>query len=511
MTKDLPTITIDGRTHEGGGQILRLAAGLSAITGKAITITNIRAGRVPTGLRGSHVEAIKCLKEMSASEAQGVELGSESVVFHPACPVSSSSSQSSTTSRSSKTTKGKKPTKGKRKFLLRQTSVNSPSTNPEAPVVISRKQTGTSGSSTELERQITITQKTNGASFLIFQAIYPYLLARARRPISVRIIGGTNMRSAPSLDYVEQVLLPNFAKFGLPPASVYLHKRGWDTGPYDLGDVTVEVQPLPLVIDDNNDNDSDNDAYGKSPLRPVFPEIDLNRYGRGRIKSIQITVLAPDDPVLRNTVDGPGFDPDVENTPPRSHNQADKIYTAREYLEYQTYLQIRKRLLLLPNDLFVGSSDIDGGANGFAAGIVSMDTYKTERTYHPTHMYVLVVAEMDNGFRIGVDGAGSGTRLGSTRRLHDTAHVRMGIAKELAETCIRHFVDEISMARFDSGGRKPCVDQNMRDQMVVFEALSPAPSSRSLSCVEVEDPRYWSSHTRTAKWVCEKILGSEPE
>lgn len=144
-------------------------------------------------------------------------------------------------------------------------------------------------------------------------------------------------------------------------------------------------------------------------------------------------------------------------------------------------------------------------------GIVTMDTCKSERTYHPSHMYVLVVAEMDNGFRIGVDGTGSGTRLGSTRHTHDTAHVRMGIAKELAETCILDFVDEISMARFDLGGRKPCVDQNMRDQMVVFEALSPAPSSRSLSCVGVEDPRYWSSHTRTAKWVCEKILGSEPE
>ena len=126
-------------------------------------------------------------------------------------------------------------------------------------------------------------------------------------------------------------------------------------------------------------------------------------------------------------------------------------------------------------------------------------------------MYVLVVAEMDNGFRIAVDATGSGTRLGSNRYTENTAHVRMGVAKQLAETCLSNFVDEISMAHFDSGGRKPCVDENMRDQMVVFEALSPTPSSRSLSYVDVEDPRYWSSHTRTAKWVCEKILGSEPE
>ncbi|PLN79802.1 RNA 3'-terminal phosphate cyclase/enolpyruvate transferase [Aspergillus taichungensis] len=217
MTKDLPTVTIDGRTHEGGGQILRLAAGLSAITGKAVTITNIRAGRRPTGLRGSHVAAIKCLEVISASEAQGVVLGSESVVFHPACPVSPpSSSPSSTTSTSSKTTKSKKRTKSPNGFPFHKTFVNGTSTNPEALIVISPTSNGVNGSPTNLQ-QISIGQKTNGSTFLIFQAIYPYLLARALHPISVRIIGGTNTRSAPTVDYVKQVLLPNFAQFGLPP------------------------------------------------------------------------------------------------------------------------------------------------------------------------------------------------------------------------------------------------------------------------------------------------------
>lgn len=122
-------------------------------------------------------------------------------------------------------------------------------------------------------------------------------------------------------------------------------------------------------------------------------------------------------------------------------------------------------------------------------------------------MYVLLVAEMDNGFRIAVDSVGPG----ATRYAQDNAYMRMGSAKTLAETCVLRFVDEISTARFDAGGREPCVDQNMRDQMVVFEALSPTPPSRSLSSVEQEDPRYWSLHTRTAKWVCERILGSEPE
>ncbi len=38
-------LTIDGRTGEGGGQLVRLAAGLAALTGQPLRITNIRANR----------------------------------------------------------------------------------------------------------------------------------------------------------------------------------------------------------------------------------------------------------------------------------------------------------------------------------------------------------------------------------------------------------------------------------------------------------------------------------
>ena len=47
-------ITIDGSHGEGGGQIVRTALALSAITGKAVEIVNVRANRAkPGGL--SHV------------------------------------------------------------------------------------------------------------------------------------------------------------------------------------------------------------------------------------------------------------------------------------------------------------------------------------------------------------------------------------------------------------------------------------------------------------------------
>lgn len=49
-------LLIDGSTGEGGGQLVRVAVALSAVTGRAIKIVNIRANRTksrPVGKRGS--------------------------------------------------------------------------------------------------------------------------------------------------------------------------------------------------------------------------------------------------------------------------------------------------------------------------------------------------------------------------------------------------------------------------------------------------------------------------
>jgi RNA 3'-terminal phosphate cyclase (ATP) len=43
-------IDLDGRTGEGGGQLVRLAVGLSALTTRPIKITNVRGNR--PGARG---------------------------------------------------------------------------------------------------------------------------------------------------------------------------------------------------------------------------------------------------------------------------------------------------------------------------------------------------------------------------------------------------------------------------------------------------------------------------
>ncbi len=56
-------ITIDGSI--GGGQLLRTAVSLSALTGEAVKITNIRKGKAEgkPGLRPQHLMGIKVLGE----------------------------------------------------------------------------------------------------------------------------------------------------------------------------------------------------------------------------------------------------------------------------------------------------------------------------------------------------------------------------------------------------------------------------------------------------------------
>ena len=76
-------LKIDGSHGEGGGQILRSAVTLSAITQKPIQIENIRHNRKVPGLRPSHLSAIKVLGKICNAKIQGLEVGSTSITFLP--------------------------------------------------------------------------------------------------------------------------------------------------------------------------------------------------------------------------------------------------------------------------------------------------------------------------------------------------------------------------------------------------------------------------------------------
>jgi RNA 3'-terminal phosphate cyclase (ATP) len=82
MPADLP-IVLDGSEGEGGGQILRTALSLSAITGKPFTITRIRANRIKAGLRPQHLEATRAAARIVDAEVLGDQVGSSRLEFRP--------------------------------------------------------------------------------------------------------------------------------------------------------------------------------------------------------------------------------------------------------------------------------------------------------------------------------------------------------------------------------------------------------------------------------------------
>ncbi len=74
---------IDGSYGEGGGQILRCSVALSALTGKEITITNIRAKRGKPGMAAQHLTAVMGVATLCDGDVEGGYVGSTSITFRP--------------------------------------------------------------------------------------------------------------------------------------------------------------------------------------------------------------------------------------------------------------------------------------------------------------------------------------------------------------------------------------------------------------------------------------------
>ncbi len=74
---------LDGSYGEGGGQILRTAVALSAVTGQPVEIDNIRRARPKPGLAAQHVKAVESLASICEAEVAGCELHSTSLIFKP--------------------------------------------------------------------------------------------------------------------------------------------------------------------------------------------------------------------------------------------------------------------------------------------------------------------------------------------------------------------------------------------------------------------------------------------
>ncbi len=143
-------IEIDGAHGEGGGQLLRVALALSALTRQAVHVTNIRAGRRKPGLARQHLTAVEGLARLCAAKVEGAVVGSQEVAFRPG---------------------------------------------------------GLHGGHLDLDVQ------TAGSVTLVLQAIVlPALFAP--HPTTVRIRGGTDVRWSPPVDYTQRVFLPHLALMG---------------------------------------------------------------------------------------------------------------------------------------------------------------------------------------------------------------------------------------------------------------------------------------------------------
>jgi len=196
------TIQLDGRTLEGGGQLLRIAIGLSALTQQPLSITDIRGNRSGGGgLKLQHLTCVQWLSRACGAPTQGAEKKSRTL-----------------------------------QFFARD--------HDAASLKIVR------GGWEKLETSIDI--GSPGAVGLVFQAIVPYIFfagamhseGEGEGEVHVTIKGGTNVSNSPSVDYIEHVLLPMLEKVGLPRIEVRVRSRGWSTGRTEMGAVTFTIRPL---------------------------------------------------------------------------------------------------------------------------------------------------------------------------------------------------------------------------------------------------------------------------
>ncbi|XP_068176524.1 RNA 3'-terminal phosphate cyclase [Antennarius striatus] len=80
---DPAAVEMDGSVMEGGGQILRLSASLSCITGTPVKITKIRAGRSTPGLRPQHLSGLQLVSDLCSGSLQGATIGSTDISLSP--------------------------------------------------------------------------------------------------------------------------------------------------------------------------------------------------------------------------------------------------------------------------------------------------------------------------------------------------------------------------------------------------------------------------------------------
>jgi len=170
-------LEIDGSQKSGSGTILRLSVALASIVNQPLHIFNIRQKRPQPGLRPQHLEAVLTAAKLCNAEVQGATLGSRELWFTP-----------------------------------------------------SQIEGG------EVHAEI----GTAGSIPMLLLTVLP-LCAFAEMPVHLHVTkGGTDVRNAPTINYLKHVLLPMLNRMGLE-ASLTIEKYGYY--PKGMGEITLTVQP----------------------------------------------------------------------------------------------------------------------------------------------------------------------------------------------------------------------------------------------------------------------------
>ncbi|HXD87104.1 MAG TPA: RNA 3'-terminal phosphate cyclase [Urbifossiella sp.] len=74
-------VELDGGAGEGGGQILRSALALAALTGRPFKLVNIRANRAKPGLQPQHLTCVKAAGAVCGAVYKGAAVGSSTLYF----------------------------------------------------------------------------------------------------------------------------------------------------------------------------------------------------------------------------------------------------------------------------------------------------------------------------------------------------------------------------------------------------------------------------------------------
>jgi RNA 3'-terminal phosphate cyclase (ATP) len=178
-------IEIDGSYGEGGGQLVRTAVALSALTGRPLRVSKVRASRARPGLAAQHLAAVRAAAALCDARCEGLELRTQDFTFEPRARPSGGSL---------------------------------------------RADVGTAGSVT-----------------LVLQALLPVLLA-ARAPSKVVVRGGTDVRQAPSWDYFHEVLLGLLARMGLRVRASLLRRGYYPRGGGEVALEVEPGVPAPLLL-----------------------------------------------------------------------------------------------------------------------------------------------------------------------------------------------------------------------------------------------------------------------